>query len=573
MIIIKKVRGKNFLAIGSDFLELDLRKYNRSIIYGNSGASKSTIGSLITFSLFGQMIKDINKAQIINSVNGKNTLVEIEFTADSNEYLVRRGIKPNIFEIIMNGESLEQTNANDFQTYLEKNILKTTFKTFLQTSILSVENYKPFMTLKPYERRSFIEDILDIKVFTFMNQIVKNKVSKNKEEIKLIDLKLKSAFEKAKLQKFHIDKLESIKTTNTEVINQKIEILKKELSELTNETSILSKLSVADNVELQTHIRKSKEHQQILFKLDKLEKTIVDAVYKIDTVNGETCPVCSSAIHESTKCNIINPLKLLINESNNTKSILVESLKQYETTSDIINSINTSISKRNTEISVNNSSISKISKEINNLQTEIVENTSDEELADLKAELKQTAITAMNLKQKLSDINIDQDYNLTMIELFKDSGVKAKIVEQYITIINNLVNSYLEKMDFYISFHLDSEFNEIIKSVNRDNFTYGSFSAGERQKIDISLLLSFRQLARIRNAFDTNLLFLDEILEFLDQAGIDAFLNILETEKEFSNSNIFIISHKLKEQLIERFDGNYEVYKELGFGKLKDYSL
>ena len=571
--IIQKVRGKNFLSIGNAFLEFDIQKYSRTVLEGKNGSAKSTAASMITFGLFGQAIKNITKPQIINSVNGKHCLVEIEFIANGNQYLIRRGIKPNIFEIIENGKPLDQTLANDFQDYLEKNILKTNFKTFLQTSILSVENYKPFMTLRTHERRAFIEEILDIKVFTFMNQILKSKIGKNKEELRLLDVQLKSAFTKAKMQKQHIEQIEQIKSSNTEQIQVKIANLTAERNSLEQKNVEIKKLLITytkTSVELN---KKSREHQLILTKLDQLEKIIGDAIVKMDSVSDEAlCPVCNSEIHESIKCGIVDPLKKLVDETNETKRTLFAKLEQYSTVADEIIEINSNINSANNEVSTNNTVISKLNIDIDALGDEISSIAKTEELADMKAELKQTATEALNFKQKQADISTEQQYNEMMIELFKDSGIKSKIVDQYIPIINNLINVYLEKLDFFVSFNLDAEFNEIIKSRHRDDFTYGSFSAGERTKIDIAMLFTFRQLSKIRNSFDCNLLFIDEILEFLDESGTTNFLSMIDELDEFKNSNIFVISHKLKEQLVEVFDGHLLMHKESGFSLVVDLS-
>lgn len=570
--IIQKVRGKNFLSIGNAFLEFDIQKYYRTVLEGKNGSAKSSAASMITFGLFGQSIKNITKPQIVNSINQKQCLVEIEFIANGNQYMIRRGIKPNIFEIIENGKQLDQTISNDFQDFLEKNILKTNFKTFLQTSILSVENYKPFMTLRTQERRAFIEEILDIKVFTFMNQILKSKITKNKEELKLLDIQVKAAFSKAKMQKQHIEQIESIKAANSDQLKTKItdlisekEILESKNVSYTKELKVLTEKSIDLN-------KKSREHQLILTRLDQLEKTIVEAVNKLDSVSDDVCPVCNSEIHESAKCGIVNPLKVLIDETNEKKRILVTKLEVYNKIADDILEANTNINSTNSSISTNNVIVSKLINEIDKLTDEMNSVSKMEELADMKAELKQTASEALKFKQKQADISTEQQYNEMMIELFKDSGIKSKIVDQYIPIINNLINTYLEKLDFFVSFNLDSEFNEIIKSRHRDDFTYGSFSAGERTKIDIALLFTFRQLSKIRNSFDCNLLFIDEILEFLDENGTTNFLSMIEELDEFKKSNIFIISHKLKEQLAEVFDGHLLMHKESGFSLCTDLS-
>jgi DNA repair exonuclease SbcCD ATPase subunit len=571
--IISKVRGKNFLSIGNAFLEVDLQKYSRTVIQGFNGSAKSTIANLITFGLFNQTIKQINRPQIVNSVNQKGTVVEIEFESHGKSYLVRRGIKPNIFEIFENGVALDQTISNDFQEYLETNIIGTNIKTFLQTSVLSVENYKPFMTLRTQERRAFIEEILDIKVFSFMNQILKSKISKYKEEIKFIDLELKSCFTKAKLQKAHIDRLQSIQGDSVAALKSKLESLQEE--KVTLEARIKEKTAtiLEKNTLYKLAKKKLEDHQTTLERIKTFDDAIAKHLEKIDSVKHEdSCPVCASLLDEKAKLTIVSPSMEKMQELSNKKDEFVAKLYDQESLMAEIGSINEIISDANSSNFADNGTVTRLNKDIGELESELADYAQSEELADLKAELKQTAQEALVLKDKQSKLNAEQDYNNLMIELFKDSGIKTKIVDQYLPIINGLINGYLEKLDFFISFNLDSEFNEIIKSRHRDDFTYGSFSAGEKTRIDTALLLTFRQLSKIRNSFDCNILFLDEILECLDQKGIDNFLALIDDMEEFKSSNIFIISHKSKDQLAEVFDGNLLMYKESGFSLIKDLS-
>lgn len=570
--IIQKARAKNFLSIGNGFLEFDVQKYDKTVISGKNGSSKSALGSIITFGLFGQVIKNINKAQIVNSINGKQCLVEIEFESNSNSYIIRRGIKPNVFQVIENGVPLQQTNSSDFQDFLEKNILRTNFKTFVQTSILSVENYKPFMTLRAHERREFIEDVLDIKVFTYMNKIVKTKITKNAEELKLLGVQVTNAFNKANMQKQHIAQIEAIKSNSTDQIKAKIAAFESEKAGIVFRTEELQE-QLTKNVQVASVLSaKVKEHSAILTAIDKLEKFISDSESKLDSLSNDVCPVCSSVIHESTKSDITDPIETQIKTASENAHVLVHRLSEFENVSSDLQSTNEIISCINSKIASGTSLISKLSEEILSLKEEILNSNKIEELSDMKAELKQTAIEALEFKRKQADLKTDQQYNELMLEMFKDSGIKSNIVNQYIPVINSLINMYLEKLDFFVSFHLDSEFNESIKSRHRDEFTYGSFSAGERTKIDIALLFTFRQLAKLRNAFDCNMLFIDEILEFLDESGTTNFLSMIESLDEFKKSNIFIISHKLKDQLAEVFAGHYKMHKELGFSILEDVS-
>jgi DNA repair exonuclease SbcCD ATPase subunit len=555
-----------------DLVDIQVADVNE--FYANGVVShNSTIANLITFGLFNQTIKNINRPQIVNSVNQKDLVVEIEFESRGKSYLVRRGIKPNIFEIFENGLKLDQTNSGDFQEYLELNIIGTNMKTFLQTSVLSVENYKPFMTLRTQERRAFIEEILDIKVFSFMNQILKSKISKYREEIKLIDLELKNCFTKAKLQKSHIERIENIRGNSTAALKSKLKTLQEEKSSLELKVNQKNVDIDAAGTLLKVFKKKLEDHQAHEEKIKAYDAAITKHLEKIDSItHKDSCPVCASLLDEKAKLVIVEPSVTKMDELTTKKNELVVKLHDYKELTNGIEKANSVISESNSCIFAYNSTINRLNKEISSLFEEIADASKSEELSDLKAELKQTAQEALSLKDKQSKLNAEQDYNNLMIELFKDSGIKTKIIDQYIPIINDLINGYLEKLDFFISFNLDSEFNEIIKSRHRDDFTYGSFSAGEKTRIDTALLLTFRQLSKIRNSFDCNVLFLDEILECLDQKGIDNFLTLIEDLEEFKTSNIYIISHKSKDQLAEVFDGNLLMYKESGFSLVKDLS-
>lgn len=572
--IIKKCRAKNFLAIGNSFIEIDILKYHRTVIAGKNAAGKSSIANFISFGLFGQTIKNITKPQIVNTINGKQTVVEIELSANGNEYLIRRGIKPNLFEIHENGIKLDETLINDFQEFLERNILKTNYRTFLQTTILSVENYKPFMSLRAHERRAFVEDILDIKVFTFMNQIVKTKLSKNKEDLKILDVQLKNTFQNAKLQKSHIERLETLLNSGAVTIENKIK-------ELNERSTNIETTNTKINLDLETLLttqaeltKKSEEYNKLLKDIDRLETDIKKLQDNITQTKSNTvCHTCNQNIPDTIMESVLNPLHSdLVDKQSKLKTLIIM-LDVYKTVELDLNNINAQITNYNFQISVNNTTYSNIQKEILSLNNELKQLTASTELQDLKYELKETAKAALELKQKQADLNEDQDYNNAMIELFKDSGIKSKIIEQYIPIINGLANQYLEKFNFFVSFNLDSEFNETIKSRHRDTFTYGSFSAGERVRIDLSLLFAFRQLSKIRNSFDCNLLFLDELLDSsLDSFGIQNLLDIFK-DSEFANSNIVVISHGNKDRFTEVFDGVYEISKNTqGFTQLTDTS-
>lgn len=570
--IIKTVRGKNFLSIGNAFLEFDVTKYDRSLIFGKNGNGKSQIANMIVFTLFDKMIKNITKSQIINSINGKGTLCEIELTCNGKEYLIRRGIKPNIFEIYEDGTPLDQTVVKDFQGFLEKNILRTTYKTFLQTSILSIENYRPFMSLSKGDRRTFVEDILDIKVFSFMNQIVKSKFSKNKEELKLLDIDTVNVINTAKLQKSHIDRLQNLHEIGVDSIQKKI-------TEFSNRKSVVKELidkAESENQDLQTKqtrlLKLSIEHQKICREIDRLTNLVNTLTFELTEIHSkDTCTQCNQPYPVEHKNESIDSKLALIDKHTKNCNKLKQHLEKYSEIDELDN-LTQEINQRTKFLIELRSELRLIESSIAPLNRELSEFGNTDELILLNTELQKNVSIAVELKNKKSAINTDQEYNQSMLELFSDSGVKAKIVDQYIPIINNLVNSYLEKLDFFISFNLDSEFNEIIKSRHRDAFSYASFSAGEKQRIDLALLFTFRQLAKIRNSFDCNLLFLDEICDSsIDTNGIDNLIKIFESP-DLKHSNIVIISHRNKEVFEDRFSGAYEIYKEQGFSQILDIS-
>ena len=568
--ILRKVRAKNFFNIGNAFMEFDIQKYHTSVIHGSNGSGKSSIVNMITFGLFNQTIKNVTKPQVINSVNGKNCVVEIEFWANGREYLVRRGIKPNIFEIIEDGTPLNQTAVNDFQDMLEKTILQTNFKTFTQTSILSVENYKPFMSMRAWERRQFVEDILDIRVFSFMNQIVKQRISKGKEELKLIDVRLASAKEKATMQKRHIDKLQTImdqassdqasKIAETEAyIAEHQAVLNSAQAEATKLSSELLKVT-ARNKDIQIVqadiVRINAKRANIEANIDELHDTGI-------------CPTCKQDARDAP---VLNELEEALAALNREHDAELSRIKDAKKVSERLSVISTELAAKEAIINSQMKLISAAQAELKKLQQLQTFKSGEQssEIANMKAELKEMAKDAMTLRTRQSELRADQDYLDTMVELFKDTGVKSKIVAQYIPVINETINYYLDKMDFFVSFELDENFNESLKSRHRDSFSYDSFSAGEKQRIDLALMFTFRKLAALRNSVQCNMLFLDELMDAsMDAKGIELMLKIIDGE-EMKKSNIVVISHRNKDVLEEVFDASYQVYREQGFSQIRE---
>jgi DNA repair exonuclease SbcCD ATPase subunit len=569
--ILGKIRGKNFFSIGNAFLEIDIKKYKRSVFTGANGNGKSTIANMITFLFFGKTIKNVTKAQIVNSINGKACLVEGEFTDGGNEYMVRRGIKPVVFEIYKNGELVDQSAAGDYQEFLEEKILKCTYRTFLQTSIISIENYQPFMSLPKAGRRSFIEDILDIEVFTVMNTLTKTKITKTKDELKLLDVKIKGLREKIIIQKAYIDKIEGMKKTELGALEEKFKKYSTELNELN--ASLLKfgdKKRMFDDRKLELHAFKT--DRDLLNREIDFVKTNIKSLEKgmVFFETNSDCPSCRQGISHDHVAAIRNDRNEKYAALSEEKYTLSQKLELYVNLDDDIVAYQSELSAHNSEISVTNSSITRLNTMIYEVQSEKEKLNVSEDVSDQKAELKSSAKEALLLNARQTKLNDEQNYNTVMLELFKDSGVKSKIVDQYIPVINKMVNEYLDKFEFFVSFNLDSEFVETIKSRHRDDFTYSSFSAGERMRIDLALLFTFRRLAKMRNSFSSNLLLCDEIFDAsLDSNGIDLLLSIFDDE-EFNDTNLMVISHANKELFEDSFDGLYEFTKRDGFSEMKE---
>jgi RNA polymerase-binding transcription factor DksA len=428
------------------------------------------------------------------------------------------------------------------------------------------------MSLRAFERRAFVEDILDIKIFSFMNQIVKTKNNKIKEDLKLNTINSKNILEKAKLQKSHITRLEELLNAGTKAVEDKISINVIEINGL-EKSNVILEIKLQDLRQTQqTMLDRAATQQKIIKLIDRLETEISKIQKDVSKIeNTSFCHSCNQEILNVKKEEILTPLLTELTDKQTKLDLLFCQLQKYDTAQEELSEYNTKVTKLNAEISNNNSNITRYNREIDKLKEELLQ-ISSSELLELKEELRETAITAINLKTEQSKLNEETEYNLIMLELFNDSGIKSKIVEQYIPIINSLVNSYLEKFDFFVSFNLDSEFNETIKSRHRDAFSYNSFSAGEKARIDISILFAFRQLAKLRNSFDCNLLLLDEIADAsTDSVGIKNLIKIFSDE-EFVNSNIVVISHGNKERFVEAFDGCLEVYKDQNFTQIKDIS-
>ena len=570
MITFEKVRWKNFLSTGNVFTEIDLTRSTNTLIVGHNGAGKSTILDALTFGLCGKPFRKINKPQLMNTINNSDCVVEIEFKIGKKQYKIVRGIKPNLFEIYCDSILVNQdAKVKDYQEHLEKFILKLNYKSFTQVVILGSASFVPFMQLSPADRRSIIEDLLDIQIFSSMNTIVKNRISTIKDEQKTIEYNTKLINEKISLQKQNIEEHKK---------NHLVEINKK-TQEITDNDSYLNKVA-KDITLIQKHNQQLSD--QIVdktaivsrnTKLLTLQSKFGDSVKKLNKEisfyeNNDNCPTCQQTIAEETKDKHVTEKQLKITEIGTASTKLEEEIENvYNRLKDIdkiqkhITAHNSEIIKLNTQVTSINTFNAKLLKEIQELKSRTTSNENDDEkLKTLNVELQEST----SLAEKLS---MDKHYHEYAASLLKDTGIKTKIIKQYLPVMNKLINKYLTAMDFFVNFNLNESFEETIKSRHRDEFSYASFSEGEKQKIDISLLLTWRQIAKMKNSVSTNLLILDEVFDSsLDASSVELLMGILSTIS--NDNNIFVISHK-GDQLFDKFHSVIRFVKKNNFSVIE----
>ena len=554
MIVFKSVQWANFLSTGNSPNKVLLDKSTTTLIIGKNGEGKSTILDALCFSLFGKPFRNINKGQLINSINNKNCLVTVEFSIANKEYKIIRGIKPNVFEIWCNGEMLNQEAASrDYQKVLEQQILRLNYKTFTQVVILGSASFVPFMQLPSHQRREVIEDILDIKIFSTMNQLLKEKANDTKDEISKIEAQIVTARAKVDSQTQLIKTISEAKTDSINKIETKIAETTRQIDTTQGEIAV----TIEQIVELKGKIT-SKE--KITNDLEKAKTVKSKLSQKIETCENHTeffsdndvCPSCSQDIPEEHKSKIVQDLNKKVLEHNTQITELETILGGLNTKLSDINDIISKITDKNIELSTKNSTVTLLNKQIDQLKTEIEDNKADTgNLDEEKRKLKDMAEEAMGKIKQKNTLNERRNLEEVASILLKDTGIKTAIIREYLPAMNKLINKYLNAMDTYIHFELDEAFNEKIKSRFRDEFTYASFSEGEKMRIDLAILFTWRQIAKMKNSVNTNLLLLDEIFDSsLDTAGTDYFLNLMNqfTDK----SNIFVISHK-GDQLFDKF--------------------
>jgi len=568
MITFQKIRWKNFLSTGNQFTEVDFQENATNLIVGTNGTGKSTVLDALTFGLFNKPFRKINKSQLLNSTNEKDCLVEVEFCINNKEYLVRRGIKPNIFVIIVDGNALHK-EADDrvMQKMLEENILKVNYKSFTQIVILGSSAFVPFMQLTGANRRDVIEDLLDIRIFSAMNNLIKDKIRTQKDNIKTLDLKKENVKDKLDMQEKFIDELESRGKKDIEDKKGKVKVLGIEADTHLEHNQILESKST-DLVKEQEKVtganKKLKKLNNLKGKISQKVATITKE-HKFFTDNT-VCPTCTQDIEESFRVNRIADVQNTAKELQSGYKELEEAIQKEEERERQFTTLSKEITKLNNDISQNNTRISGCNKQIRDLESEIQKltdqlanrNTEHEKLEEFKENLQ-------NIFKELADKKEEIIYHDFAYSLLKDDGVKTKIIKKYLPLINKQVNRYLQMMDFYINFTLDEEFNETIQSPIHEKFSYASFSEGEKMRIDLALLFTWREVARVKNSVNTNLLIMDEVFDSsLDGMGTDEFLKIIRFV--IKDANVFVISHKA--DLHDKFESVIKFEKVKGFSRM-----
>ncbi len=568
MILFEKIRWRNFLSTGNQFIELDLDQHSTTLVVGTNGAGKSTVLDALTFSLFGKSFRRINKPQLINSTNEKDCKVEVEFSLGGTEWKVVRGIKPNIFEIWRNDALLDQfASAVDQQKWLEQNVLKMNYKSFTQIVILGSSTFVPFMQLTATNRREVIEDLLDIKIFSSMSNLIKDKLRLIKDEIKTLELKKESLNDKVKMQENFIEELENRGKENIKNKHIKIDELGGLVEKLMKDNEFYEG-EVVGYTQMRTQSDGAAEK---LRKLSGLKGKISNKVATITKehkffTDNVTCPTCTQPIEEGFRINKIDDAQTKAKELQSGYKELEEAIKNEEEREHHFKALSKEITTLTHGISKNNTKIAGCQRQIRDLESEV--QTITDQLANRNTEHDHLANFKNNLKTTYDELASKKDtinYHVFAYGLLKDGGVKSKIIKKYLPLINQQVNRYLQMMDFYINFTLDEEFNETVQSPIHEDFSYASFSEGEKMRIDLSLLFTWREVARFKNSVNTNLLIMDEVFDSsLDGFGTEEFLKIIRFV--IKDANIFVISHKTG--MDDKFENCIKFEKIKGFSRM-----
>ena len=568
MICFEKIRYKNFLSTGNQFTEIDFTKTATTLVIGNNGAGKSTMLDALTFSLFGKSYRGVNKPLLVNSVNEKDCLVEIEFKIGNTAWKVVRGIKPAVFQIYKDGELLNSdAAAKDQQTWLERVVLKMNYKSFTQIVILGSSNFIPFMQLPAASRREVIEDLLDIKIFSSMNSVVKENIKASKDEIRTLDYKTDNLEERVKMQKDFITEVERLATEDIGAKKTQIKTLTDTQDNLLKDSLIVENSLIDKQKELEKYSGATAKLRKLGNLKGKISQkvSVITEEHKFFSDNT-VCPTCTQSIEETFRINRITDAQNKAKELRSGFIQLEEAIKEEEererhfsTVSKEVTNLTHEISQINTKISGYQRQVRDLEQEIQTVATRLAErNTEHEKLDELETQFKVALQETESKRDQLANYNFVYD-------LLKDGGVKTQIIKKYLPLINSQVNKYLQMMEFFINFCLDEEFNESIQSPIQEDFSYSSFSEGEKMRIDLALLFTWREIAKIKNSLNCNLIIFDETFDSsLDGFGTDEFMKIIRFV--IKDANTFVISHK--EGMRDKFLNVLKFEKQKGFSRL-----
>jgi len=573
MIIFKKLTYSNFLSVGSNEISIDFNDVRSTLIIGHNGSGKSLMLDALSFSLFGKPHRAINKPQLINSINAKKCKTEVEFSIGSKDYKIIRGLKPNIFEIYVDGELINQeSHTRDYQKLLEKNILKLNHKSFHQVVVLGSSNFVPFMKLPASHRREVIEDILDIGIFSKMNTLLKEDVSKLKDQLKDTEYNITLNKEKIRMQNKHIDSLESISEDN-------ISKLKEEIKEIDDQVVVLTEssneMTETYKAEYQETCKLRDKCELVSKKLSSYENQILNNIKKIKDDSSfyqtnDTCPTCRQDLSEDIKKDNINSNTEKLEKLEGGYSDLKESIKENVDSSDKVRIKLNELFEINNQLSTNQMLVKNFEARKKSLEDQHSKAYNNDDLVKAKGELSVMRDEQNSLSVVRDEQSEEKQLGDIVSELLKDSGIKTKIIRQYLPLMNQVINKYLNLLEFHVSFELDESFNETIRSRHRDVFSYSSFSEGEKARINLALIFAWRHIASLKNSANTNLLILDEVFDgSLDTSGVESLTKIMNTLNE--DTSVFVISHN-QEVIDSKFDRKIEFENRMNFTRIKSIS-
>lgn len=569
MILFKKLKYKNFLSTGDYFIEINLRKQSTTLIVGQNGSGKSTILDALSFALFGKPHRDINKPQLVNSINNRDCIAEVEFDVGPTEFKIIRGLKPAIFEIYQNGILINQeSHSRDYQKILEQNILKLNHKSFHQIVVLGSSSFIPFMQLPNNARREVIEDLLDINIFTKMNIVLKEKISKLRELLNNTNYEIDLIREKIKMQEKYIGDLKNLDAENIAKNLNKIREIQAQITVISDENfetnGFISKNLDRTKKDLEKLNDTKNKLGTYQTQIESNIKTLVrDAKFYEENDNCPTCAQILNAVFKDEKLKTVKAKAQVLSQG---KEELLQEMKKVTSDLSSITELLESYAKMHNKIFSNNMTINSFQNQIRHLEEESAQSTNTD-ISAAEGSLHDLNNKSTELHNCRAGYCEEGTYNQAISEMLKDTGIKTKVIRQYLPVMNKLINGYLQVLDFFVSFNLDEAFDETIRSRHRDDFSYASFSEGEKQRIDLALLFTWRQIARMKNSISTNLLILDETFDSsMDADGVENLIKILKTLED--NTNVFIISHKT-DALDGKFMAKLEFYKEKNFSYCK----